>query len=169
MTRLITVHEGSLWEAQLLQGRLEAEAISSYIPDATVKQLDPFITGANPLDVRLQVTAPHAERALEVVKDYVRLTRQAPGIDPDNDDLTVADGDTGDLWKLGLRTRWMLLFTVFSPFLLPFALVGVVLYLRRAAKEASPPRGHRKTILAALILLPLGALTLGWWIWNFAS
>lgn len=169
MTRLVTVHEGSLWEAQLLQGRLQDEAIQSYIPDAMVKQLDPFITGANPLAVRLQVTSAHAERALEVVKDYVRLTRQAPGIDPAKDDLTATDGDEGDTWKLGLRTRWMLLFTVFSPFLLPFALVMVVLYVRRAGKDASPPRGHRKTLLAALLLLPLGALTLGWWIWSLAS
>ncbi len=169
MTRLITVHEGSLWEAQLLQGRLEAEAISSYIPDATVKQLDPFITGANPLAVRLQVSPPDAARALEIIKDYVQITRQAPEIDPESDDLTAEDGDVAGLWKLGLRTRWMLLFTVFSPFLLPFALVMVVLYLKKAQGEGGPPRGHRKTLLAAIILLPLGALTLGWWIWSYVS
>ena len=105
MTRMVTVHQGALWEAQLLQGRLDAEAIQATIPDATVKQLDPFITGANPLEFRLQVASSDAPLALEVVREYLEVTRRDPAVDPQAENLDAGDARRAATWKLGLRLR----------------------------------------------------------------
>jgi hypothetical protein len=64
--RWVTVFTGPPLEVELMQGRLEAEGFLAFQPDRLTKTVDPFITGPNPLEVRLQVPddAASAARAL---------------------------------------------------------------------------------------------------------
>ena len=59
---------GKPWEVSLRVGHLEEEGIVTFQPSATLKVMDPFATGALPLDAELQVPEPDVERALALLE-----------------------------------------------------------------------------------------------------
>ena len=63
----VTVYTGSHTRVVVLEGLLEAEGIMSFVPDRMLKTADPFITGANPLDLHLQVPTPDVAAAQELI------------------------------------------------------------------------------------------------------
>lgn len=63
----VTISAGPPWQAEMDKARLEAEGIPVFLPDATMKTVDPFATGANPLFSQVRVPPELAERALEVL------------------------------------------------------------------------------------------------------
>lgn len=165
--RLVTIHVGSLWEVELVAGRLEAEGIPTFLPDHLTKRVDPFITGANPLQARLQVREADAARATALLEDERRRVAEeraargdASGRDEDAgeadvDELTPEE----ELQLLATRTRWWILASVALGFLvLPMAIFVFVLYLRacRAYRETAPM--HGLTVAMVLIATVVGAL-----------
>lgn len=72
MTKWVTLTSGSHSKILTIQALLEAHGIPTYIPDAQTKVMDPFITGANPLQLELRVPAEaafDAKRLLEEGKE----------------------------------------------------------------------------------------------------
>lgn len=63
----VTVYCGSHARVTVLEGLLAAEGIPCFVPDRLVKTVDPFITGASALELRLQVPAPFEAAARDVV------------------------------------------------------------------------------------------------------
>ena len=153
MTQMVTVHTGPIWEVQLLQGRLEADGIPAYIPDAGIKQLQPFLTGAGAFAVRLQVPLVAAQQSVVLVKEYIAATR---GRRPEDDEAHADDPDAvrlARLTKLGTRVRWAAVATVTAP----IAIVLGIRYLLGARRSAVRPPGHGLTVAAFLFWLVVGA------------
>ena len=148
-TRMGTVFEGARWEAQLLQGRLGEDDIPAYLPDANVKRVDPFITGANPLAVKLQVPASALAHATTVIDDYLEKTRPDPAASPPDDEEASR--------RAGMHFRWAVAFTVLVPFLLPVGVWYGVRYLRTARRLGKRPPGLRTMLAATLLVLATGA------------
>ncbi|MFV1959659.1 MAG: hypothetical protein ACC662_09635 [Planctomycetota bacterium] len=144
MTRMVTVFEGAPWEAQLLRGRFEEDAIPSHIPYATIKGFDPFATGANPLSFGLQVPATLAERASGLVDEYLAATRRPAGEEPPaGEDRLVAERARAS--RLGLRLGWALTHCLLTPLGIPFVIYVGGHYLRATRNPSVRPPGHRGT------------------------
>lgn len=77
MSRWVTVFRGKPWEVSLRVGHLEEEGIVTFQPSATLKVMDPFATGALPLDAELQVPEPDVERAL-LLLEQIDDAEEAP-------------------------------------------------------------------------------------------
>ena len=153
MTQMVTVHTGPIWEVQLLQGRFVVDGVPAYIPDAGIKQLDPFITGAGALAVQLQVPLRAAQHSVEVVKEYITATRERR---PEDADGYVEDPDAvrlANLTKLGRRVRWAAVAT----FTAPIAIYLGIRYLVGVRRSAVRPAGHGLTVVAFLFWLAVGA------------
>jgi hypothetical protein len=93
--RWITVFEGPAAKAAFLRGLLESHGIDCLVPDELTKLADPFITGANPFQVRLQVREADAPRAGEVLTSTAAptATDEAGGEEPGPTSVE-ADGRT---------------------------------------------------------------------------
>ncbi len=156
MSRLVTVHAGPLWEIELLQGRLESEGIPSFQPDGTMNRMDPFITGGNPLDVRLQVPVERAEEALALVAEYREATREEK---PSEEELATEDGRRearlAAQTRRGRRIRWGAILWVTAPIAL--VLGGIYLWDLRPNEERPP--NHGLTIAAIFLAAGLTVLT----------
>lgn len=146
MSRRVTVHTGPIWEMQLLQGRLEIDGIPSYIPDANIEQLDPFLAGAGAFAVRLQVPVRDTQQAAELVVEYIAATRERrPGRD-EGDGEDAEARQLARLTKLGIRVRW----TAVAAITTPIAIVLGLRYLLGVRRSALRPHGHRLTVFALL-------------------
>src|SRR5512144_2119573 len=62
-----TVHVGPLPEVLVLQAALGAEGFDTYIPDANMKAIDPFITGGNIFFATLQARASESAAVSEAI------------------------------------------------------------------------------------------------------
>lgn len=152
---LTTVFAGPPWLVMLLEGRMEAAGIPSFVPDRLVKTIDPFITGASPLDLRLQVPAAHLADARALVEEYEAEERRAAAVpSPEAAELAVD--------RHGRRIRWAALFGVTAPFALYYA----PRYVRAAAALPARPRSHAWTLAAFPLAVLTGALAL-WWLTGF--
>lgn len=141
---LVTVYAGPVWRVLLLEGEFAAEGIPCLVPDRMIKTIDPFITGANALDLRLQVPAEHAEAARALIAAHAAEKSAAPPPAPE-------DARALEVARLGRRIRWASLFG----FTAPIAFYYAPRYFREAAALTDLPAEHRWTIAA----LPLAAGT----------
>jgi len=158
--RLVTVHVGPLWDVELLAMQLEEAGIDAFLPDKMTKTVDPFITGANPLDTRLQVRADDAEQASAIVEEArARLKAAAP----DDDEEEPGEAPEDEVEWLASRTRWAALIG----FTIPFALLSGWLYLQACREYGRRSRFHGLTLAAfgisvVAVGVPLAWLLLGW-------
>jgi hypothetical protein len=163
--RLVTVHVGPAWEVDLRAMVLTEAGIDIFTPDRMTKAMDPFITGANPLDSRLQVRAADAERAVKVFEEARERLEAQPVFD-DADAGEDEDGDddpVDDVEWLASRTRWAALIG----FGLPFALFSGWLYLRACREHGRRSQAHGLTLAAfALSVVAIGSLVTWLVLWE---
>jgi hypothetical protein len=150
MSELVTIHAGPIWEVELLKGRLEQEGIVVFLPEANVKRVDPFITGGNALDTKMQVPEHEAERARVLVEEYREATREKPA---EFTDAVDPDARMARKAKLGRRIRWLTLLW----FTAPIALVLGILYVWDLEPNEPRPPSHGLT-MAAILIAVLGTL-----------
>lgn len=67
---LVTIYAGSHARVAVLETVLAAEGIPSFVPDRMTKVWDPFITGAGPFELRLQVPTPYVAAAREIAATF---------------------------------------------------------------------------------------------------
>lgn len=135
-----TVLLGSWAEVLVLQAALEDQGIQTFIPNQNIKTIDPYITGMNALDVRLQVPRlqfPLAAEALTRLRE-----EKQEGHDPEL--LFPVEA-------LGRRVRWA---TLILP---PVGLVFGILYLLKTRPMQTKPIHHGRTLAAVWICLGLTA------------
>ncbi|MDA1261098.1 MAG: hypothetical protein O3A20_10830 [Planctomycetota bacterium] len=148
---LVTVYTGPMWRVLLLEGRLLAEGIPVLVPDRMIKTIDPFITGANAFDLRLQVPAENAKAATVIIAEGEATERAAPELDP-------AAKEVLEVERLGRRLCYAAMFGFTSPLTLWYAAP----YLHRAAALELKPRGHVYALasIPLAILLMIGAMVM---------
>ena len=133
----VTIFMGEPWRVALLEGELESAGILTLVPDRMIKTIDPFITGANPFALRLQVPNFQCAAALEVI-----------GVEPQNQEVPAAqDSDVAWLARKsaeGRRIRRAALFLITAP-LVPWLAVR---YFSGLRGRAQMPPGHLFTVLA---------------------
>jgi hypothetical protein len=155
-TEWVTVYSGSRSAALVVQTALEARGIPTYLPDEQMKVIDPFITGSNPFDVRLQVPSDLVREAREVLPPP-----RAPSVRA----VELRDADEAradDVRRLAQRLAWCLVFPIFG------WLFGVALgfrYLRAAAALPERPVRHCTTLV---IWLAQAVLLAGWMVAQFS-
>ena len=139
----VEIFRGPIHEAFLLRSALEARGIPVYIRDETIKIMDPFITGANALDVVVFCAADRVADARDI------LSARGDPFPPPEPREAEAEAEGEDLAALGRRVRWSVLSLVLIPIA---AFLGVRYLLRTLTTGASPP-DHGKTVLAALFAI----------------
>ncbi len=142
--RLVTVFAGPLWEATVLQGRMEQDGVPAFLPDETIKVIDPFITGANAFDVALRVPANFEEQAMEIATDWVEASKATDAEPSPHDELR----------HLSRRARWASIWVVTAP----YALILACRYLVLCRRYGLRPRDYSYTVAA--VLLSVAALVL---------
>ncbi len=176
----VTVHLGPVWQVELYQGLLAENGIEVFLPDATTKVMDPFATGALPMDAQLQVREEDVQRAMQVLAEVgeddgdVDLAAIALATPPDPSlGLTVEEAAAQEeatalgsvralaqeaLERLATRTRWAALLGITFPWAIynGFRYLGVV---RRRGLRATK---HRLTLaaLGLALLEPIGAVVI---------
>jgi hypothetical protein len=141
------IFAGPLWKAEMLRGELELEDIPAFIPDSTMKRLDPFDVGGNVFDFKLLVPAEHAARAREIVgmprpEQYVERPAESLS-EPRVDDAMAR------LEAQGRRIQWSALVMAFAPYGMWLAMQ----YVPAAARSPQRPAGHRLTLFATTVCL----------------
>ena len=106
---LETVFEGPVSEATLLRSALGARDIEAFIENENIKVVDPFITGANALEVRLRVSAVDAPAALEALDE---MRSGALALDED-EDIGSEDGETETAGRASNWPGWMMVVFIF--------------------------------------------------------
>ncbi len=159
--RWITVFEGPAAKAAFLRGLLESHDIDCVVPDELTKLVDPFITGANPFQVRLQVREADALRAGEVLTsaavpagsdDADGNDAGPPSVEADQDDEVVEAAQAASesaLDRPALRTMLLTVLVVTAP----LALLSFALYLRDCRRRGARSSLHVGVWLAAGIAL----------------
>jgi len=138
----IQVFHGGLAEALIVQSKLEAFDIPTLLPGRSVREIDPFITGASPLSQSVEVPPEAAEEA------RVLLAERGPG----DDDVVEASTDDPEFTRLsttGKRMRWAAVFGLFIP-ILP-AVIGIwmgVNYLIAVRSLDPKPNAHAWNVVA---------------------
>ena len=155
---LVTLEMGPLWKMWLLRDVLEERGVPAFVADSNLKGIDPFITGALPLDARLQVPAEALETARSALaesrEDGARLdAEQADSLAQPREPPSSAP-DLAALSELGRRIRWASVL----PWMHPFALYYGIRYLRDLARVHGRPTGHAYTVLALLLVGALWCL-----------
>lgn len=136
----IELDAGPLWRVEMLQEELANQGVDAFVPDSTLKRVDPFMATGNVFDYRLLVRAEHAGRARELLQEL--QLRPEEQVEPERVDEAMFR-----LERLGRRIQWCAMVTVFAP-------VGLWLwfrYVRAARKRTEVPRDHRWTRLAAVM------------------
>ncbi len=142
-TRWTTVFEGVPGQAGVLRAMLEADGLTTFVPDETTKLVDPFITGVSPLLATVQVPEDQVARARELLADGG--ARPTPGATAgDDDDAALIDA------KLNAYVLPSILFTVLG-LTAPLALITGWYYLKACE------RYERRARLHVVILLCLAA------------
>ncbi len=159
--RWITVFEGPAAKAAFLRGLLESHEIDCLVPDELTKLADPFITGANPFQVRLQVREADAPRAGEILTSAAAPTATdeaggeepgPPSVEADEDDEVVESAQAASesaLDRPALRTILLTVLVVTAP----LALLSFAFYLRDCQRRGARSNLHVATWLAFGIAL----------------
>ena len=92
------MYVGSLWEVRLLQERLEAEGITTYVPEAHWRQIEPFVSWGGPLQVSLQVREEDADHALALVDASRRASAEGGQVE-------VGEGGEGEDHRRGVSSQ----------------------------------------------------------------
>lgn len=171
--RMVTIHGGPAWDVELLAMQLADAGIDCYFPEKMVRTVDPFITGANPLESRLQVRATDAARATEVIEQA--RARLEPGrvvgddLDGEDDEESEGGEDSSapreEVESLARRTRWAALFGLMVMGLtLPLAILTGWLYLRASRAYGIRSQAHGMTLAAfGFSLVAVVGFVLMWW------
>jgi hypothetical protein len=139
--------------ASMVQVRLSAEGIRTFIPDAHLRVLDPFSTGGDVFALRVLVDHSQLARAREILE---------------GDALEIPAGDVVDpkrreVERIGERiVNGAALF-----YLAPLALVHAFKYFPRARRLPTRPRRHGLVVAAtwlALLQVVVVGVLLGLWI-----
>ena len=121
-----TVFRGPIAEALIVQSKLEAHEVPTSMPSMRVREVDPFITGADPLTQAVAVPAELVSDAHEVLGGDLTADRTA--------ELGPEERDRRRLAGLARALRWSAMFSLIFP-VLP-ALWGLVLGVRYRALSA---------------------------------
>lgn len=154
---LVTIFTGSMPEAMSLHAALRAEGFDAFLPDETIKTVDPFITGMNALSMRVAVPADQVEEAEEAIRELraekaepsgTETEAAAPRDAEDAEDAAAeapAPAGEAEVEKLASRVGWA--FCLFPP-------LGVWLgirYLLASARLERTARHHGR-VLAILTI-----------------
>lgn len=168
----VTVHVASMSQVLVLRALLENSDIPTFVPDESMKTIDPFVTGFSPLEVRLQTPASQVALAREILGNSglpVGLGADAAPVhgEPDLDAIPVDATNQEPLEDEplevhGRRIRWASLLTITSP----IALLLAPSYVSAARGRTPPPPDHALT-LAAIALAGVTVLVgvIRWLIW----
>ena len=155
---LETVFVGSWPEVLALQAALAARGEETFVADAMLKTIDPFITGGDVLGVRLQAPADRAK----AVADAIRELRDGPGLPesagsaieeesaapPEDEEVeSPPDPRFAEVEALGARVRWASLVGVLAP----IGLFHALRYLGKTPGLPRPPRKHGLTLAAICV------------------
>lgn len=159
----LTVAAGSMSEILALRALVEDAGIPTFVPDSMIKVIDPFITGGNVFEMRLQVPADHHAQAAELLARARRSRETQEALQGQDAEQPPEESVPayGDLERLGRRIRWAAVMFITAP-------VGVLWGLRylSEAKQRDPrPSGHFLTVVAfwlSLVNLVFLAYVLGW-------
>ncbi len=144
---LVTIFTGSMAEALSLHAALRAEGFDAFLPDQTIKTVDPFITGMDALSMRISVPADQVEEARQAIRDLRAAGPAAPdgepGASPPEEDALPAP--EAEVEKLASRMGWA--FCLFPP-------IGVYLGIRYLIASARLERTsrHHGRVLAILTI-----------------
>lgn len=137
-TRLLTVFSGPLGMALTTRTVLESAGFSPFIAGEHMKTLDPFDTGANALEVAVQVPAREPVAATEFLggrEPETTLTEEDEAEEP----------GAGECQRVRQRIMWAFLAQMLCC-LIPFPLLFAPRYLRLAASLPARPAGHALTV-----------------------
>ena len=160
--RLVTVHAGPAWDAELLAMQLDEAGIDSFLPDKMTKAVDPFITGANPLSSRLQVRAVDFEQASRIIEEARESLKPAPLEDDEDAEDDEDEEPEDEVEWLATRTRWAALIGI----TLPFAFFSGWLYLKACREYGRKSESHRLTVAAFVLSIVSLGVPLGWLLWS---
>ncbi|MGE3164024.1 MAG: hypothetical protein AB7O52_03905 [Planctomycetota bacterium] len=156
--------------AGMFRALLEDEGVPTFVPDEFMKTIDPFITGVSPLDVCLQVPAPAATRALEVLREHraaAQVELQPSPTTPEgdtNDQEPVQDAEESELSSVGRSIRWASVLSITWPITCPIALIRAPAYFVGVRRLGRRPIHHKLTVWATvwaavqLVIVGLGIL-----------
>ncbi len=159
----VAIFSGPMWEVELKKSRLEVEGIDVFIPDASTKIIDPFVTGANPLTCHLWVRHEDAPTANEI------LALRVDGSDEETAAVEPTDPkEAGELWSqdevetIARRARW----STFLTLTWPLALYYGFLYLAASKQSGHRASAHKLTLFAFGLGFGWLAVTLFviWWL-----
>lgn len=164
---LKTVFVGSFSGALALQAALAARGLETFILDEMVKTIDPFITGGNALDVRLQAPADREKDTVAVIRELHR----DPGVLQEGAATAVEGGSAGEpepvltekeddigqcpdpllaeVEDLGARVRWASLVGVIGPLGIAYGLR----YFLKAERLSRRPRQHGINVVAFFLCI----------------
>jgi hypothetical protein len=112
------VFRGSMPEVLTLQSALAANGIESFIPDMTIKTVDPLITGQNVFEVSLHVPAKRvaeAEAEIRRLREGAAEQEEAAGKPPEEPGGEFRGSMAADLEALGRRIRWASVSVITAP------------------------------------------------------
>ncbi|MCZ6795787.1 MAG: hypothetical protein O7J95_19440 [Planctomycetota bacterium] len=148
---LITVFHGSLAETNVLKAALDANGFHTFIADEHMKTWNPFVSGGQVFDVRLQTPQDEAEEAIAAIRE---LQGKPYGAEEEPDD---AEHDA--VAALGRRLRWgliaMIAIVPWSPLSLLASIVYLAVghsYLKKARRLDAVHPGHRLTVACVIVV-----------------
>ncbi len=145
-----TIESGPLLRMEILRAALDGAGIPSLIPDAAIKVIDPFITGANSFDCRLQVPQEHAAAARELIVEIREEAAEAleAQTGPEVDESTPEERRERAAIDLGRRVIWASILGFTHPLALYYGY-----YYLRDTWGGRKPRGFVITVAAISFVL----------------
>ena len=168
---LASVYSGPIGVAHTLRATLESAGFLVFIPDENMKLLDPFVTGANCLEVSVQVPATDVDAVREhLASAKVEDVPEEPEPEPDTESQ---DGDVQlarDVRRVVLRMKWAIAFQLLFFDFLPIPLLLVPRYVRLVGRMDELPPEHpaactmfvSSLALATIYSAIWAALFVGW-------
>ena len=138
----VTFEMGPTWKMELLHDVLAEHGVPSFVVDANLKQIDPFVTGALALETRLEVPEKMVEAAHLALE-----TARAEGrafLPQDEEEERAQDEALVKIADLGRRIRWATVLVWMHPFVLFYGWK----YMRALSLTWKRPPGHALTMLA---------------------
>jgi hypothetical protein len=106
---LTQVFQGEVHEATLLRSALEAEGFETFIQDENIKVVDPFVTGASPLQAKLLA---RTEEGAEVAAAIEELKSGEHALDDEAEVGETEEGPAQHSRKVSVSTLWWILIAV---------------------------------------------------------
>lgn len=148
----IEVFHGGLAEALIVQSKLEAFDIPTLLPGRSVREIDPFITGAGPLSQTVEVPPEAAERARELISERGTGDEVLP-------EPTAQEVELMRVTGLGRNLRWAAVFSLMIPILgsIGGVLVGLR-YLSEARGLEVKPVMHTWSLISFGVCVVMGVV-----------